>query len=247
MTSAHTPCADGTHVFLRLVLCPGSTIPILKRSITCGLPNHQLSISYRFPILHLSYLDSRKSLLELKDDYGHLPRLKSITVWSSPGLGSFRILDDKELPEIDLTSSLLATCPTPTESFDGSALGLYVEDKFSNATQSPSPEHTHANNFFTYFPGPEKYNILNTDETIKGLSPLHLDDRSPCFRHRLDLHSASSHPGLEGCGWPAGIGMVDLACCLCEVGYCPHVHPPVHTMVRLVTLCSVTVSFITPP
>jgi hypothetical protein len=41
------------------------------------------------------------------------------------------------------------------------ALGLYVVDEFSNATQSPSPECTHVDDFFTYFPELEKYDIPN--------------------------------------------------------------------------------------
>ena len=50
-----------------------------------------------------------------------------------------------------------------------------MADEFSNATQSPSPEYTHVDDFFTYFPELEKYEILNTDDIAEGLDPLHPD------------------------------------------------------------------------
>ena len=123
----------------------------------------------------LSTPNRRKSLPELEDDYGHMSPSSSILNLPGPGPDHTVMDFDQELPEIDLTSPPLATCPTPPELFDGPALGLYVEDEFSNATQSPSPEYTHVDDFFTYFPELEKYDIPNTDETIEGLSPLHPD------------------------------------------------------------------------
>lgn len=79
------------------------------------------------------------------------------------------------------------------------------------------------------------------DKTVEGLGPLHPDDGS-CFCRQLDLHSYQhqAHLGLEGYGWPADIGTVNLE-------YRPHVHPPAHVVVGFVTLCSVTVLFIIPP
>ena len=54
-------------------------------------------------------------------------------------------------------------------------MGLYVVDEFSNAAQSPSPEYTYVNDFFTYFPEFGKYEILNMDNISEGLDPLHPD------------------------------------------------------------------------
>jgi hypothetical protein len=81
----------------------------------------------------------------------------------------------QDLPQIDLTSPPMTTCPTPPDLYDGPALGLYVDDEFSNPVQSPSPEYTHVDDFFTYFPELEKYDIPNTDDTAQDLSPLHPD------------------------------------------------------------------------
>jgi len=55
--------------------------------------------------------------------------------------------------------------PPVPELHDGPALGLYVGDKVSNTAQSPLPEYTHIDDFFTCFPELEKHEILNTDET----------------------------------------------------------------------------------
>ena len=117
----------------------------------------------------------RKSLPELEDDYGHMSPSSSILNLPGPGGDDTVMHFEQELPEIDLTSPPLATCPTPPELYDGPALGLYVADEFSNAAQSPSPEYTHVDDFFTYFPELEKYEIPNTDETAEGPSPLHPD------------------------------------------------------------------------
>ena len=114
----------------------------------------------------------RKSLPELEDDYSHMSPSSSIL--NLPGSeADDTVMDfEQELPEIDLTSPPLTTCPTPPELYDGPALGLYVADEF-NSAQSPSPEYTHVDDFFTYFPELEKYDIPNTDETAEDLSPLH--------------------------------------------------------------------------
>ena len=123
----------------------------------------------------LSTPNRRKSLPELEDDYGHMSPSSSILNLPGPGPDPLVMDFDQELPEIDLTSPPLTTCLTPPELFDGPALGLYVADEFSNATQSPSPEYTHVDDFFTYFPELEKYEIPNTDETSEGLDRLHPD------------------------------------------------------------------------
>lgn len=123
----------------------------------------------------LSTPNRRKSLPELEDDYGHMSPSSSILNLPGPGTDDMVMDFDQELPEIDLTSPPLATCPTPPEIYDGPALGLYVVDEFSNVTQSPSPEYTHVDDFFTYFPELEKYDIPNTDDTVEGLGPLHPD------------------------------------------------------------------------
>lgn len=123
----------------------------------------------------LSTPNRRKSLPELEDDYGHMSPSSSILNLPGPGTDDVVMDFDQELPEIDLTSPPLATCYTPPELFDGPALGLYVADEFSNATQSPSPEYTHVDDFFTYFPELEKYDLPNTDETAEGLDPSHPD------------------------------------------------------------------------
>jgi len=117
----------------------------------------------------------RKSLPELEDDYGHMSPSSSILNLPGSGTDDSVMHFEQDLPEIDLTSPPLVTCPTPPELYDGPALGLYVTDEFSNAAQSPSPEYTHVDDFFTYFPELEKYDIPNTDETTEGLSPLHPD------------------------------------------------------------------------
>jgi len=123
----------------------------------------------------LSTPNRRKSLPELEDDYGHMSPSSSILNLPGPAADDTVMHFEQELPEIDLTSPPLATRPTPPELYDGPALGLYVADEFSNAAQSPSPEYTHVDDFFTYFPELEKYEIPNTDETAEGLSPLHPD------------------------------------------------------------------------
>ena len=123
----------------------------------------------------LSTPNRRKSLPELEDDYGHMSPSSGILNLPGPGTDDTVMDFDQELPEIDLTSPPLTTCPTPPELFDGPALGLYVADEFSNAAQSPSPEYTHVDDFFTYFPELEKYEIPNTDDTAEGLDPLHPD------------------------------------------------------------------------
>ena len=123
----------------------------------------------------LSTPNRRKSLPELEDDYGHLSPSSNILNLPGPGTDDSVMRFDQELPEIDLTSPPLTTCPTPPELFDGPALGLYVTDEFSNAIQSPSPEYTHVDDFFTYFPELEKYEIPNADETTQGLDPSHPD------------------------------------------------------------------------
>ena len=123
----------------------------------------------------LSTPNRRKSLPELEDDYGHMSPSSSILNLPGPGTNDTVMDFDQELPEIDLTSPPLTTCPPPSELFDGPALGLYVADEFSDAAQSPSPEYTHVDDFFTYFPELEKYEIPNTDETVEGLDPLHPD------------------------------------------------------------------------
>ena len=117
----------------------------------------------------------RKSLPELEGDYSHIS--PSSNILNLPGVGIDDTVMDfhQDLPEIDLTSPPLAAYPTPPELYDKPALGLYVADEFSNATQSPSPEYTHVDDFFTYFPELEKYELPNTDETTEGLSPLHPD------------------------------------------------------------------------
>ncbi|KAF9654040.1 hypothetical protein BDM02DRAFT_3182450 [Thelephora ganbajun] len=117
----------------------------------------------------------RKSLPELEDDYGHMSPSSSILNLPGPETDETVIDFDQELPEIDLTSPPLTTCPTPPELYDGPALGLYMADEFSNAAQSPSPEYTHVDDLFTYFPELEKYDIPNTDDSADGLSPLHPD------------------------------------------------------------------------
>jgi hypothetical protein len=123
----------------------------------------------------LSTPNRRTSLPELEDDYGHLSPSSVILNLPGPETDDPVMDFDQELPEIDLTSPPLTTCPTPPELFDGPALGLYVADEFSNATQSPSPEYTHVDDFFTYFPELEKYEIPNADETTHGLDPSHPD------------------------------------------------------------------------
>ena len=117
----------------------------------------------------------RKSLPELEDEHRHIS--PSSTILNLPGSES----DDtvmhfrQDLPEIDLTSPPLTTCPTLPDLYDGPALGLYVDDEFSHAAQSPSPEYTHIDDFFTHFPELEKYDLPNTDDTTEDLSPLHPD------------------------------------------------------------------------
>ena len=123
----------------------------------------------------LSTPNRRKSLPELEDDYSHMSPSSSILNLPGPGPDHTVMDFDQELPEIDLTSPPLTTCPTPPELYDGPALGLYVADEFSNAAQSPSPEYTHVDDFFTYFPELEKYEIPNADETTEGLSSTHPD------------------------------------------------------------------------
>ena len=123
----------------------------------------------------LSTPNRRKSLPELEDDYGHMSPSSSILNLPGPETDNTVMNFDRELPEIDLTSPPLATCPTPPDLYDGPALGLYVADEFSNAAQSPSPEYTHVDDFFTYFPELEKYDLPNTDEATEGLCPLHPD------------------------------------------------------------------------
>ena len=117
----------------------------------------------------------RKSLPELEADYGHMSPSSNILNLPGPGAGDTAMHFDQELPEIDLTSPPLSTYPTPPELYDGPALGLYVADEFSHAAQSPSPEYTHVDDFFTYFPELEKYDIPNTDETAGAMCPLHPD------------------------------------------------------------------------
>ncbi|KAF9793138.1 hypothetical protein BJ322DRAFT_102037 [Thelephora terrestris] len=123
----------------------------------------------------LSTPNRRKSLPDLEDVYRHMS--PSSTILNLPGLGTHDLAMDfhRDLPEIDLTSPPLTTCPTPPDLYDGPALGLYVDDDFSTAAQSPSPEYTHVDDFFTYFPELEKYEIPNTDDTTEGLTPLHPD------------------------------------------------------------------------
>ena len=123
----------------------------------------------------LSTPNRRKSLPELEDDYGHLSPSSSILNLPGPGTDDAVMDFHQELPEIDLTSPPLNACRTPLELIDGPALGLYVADEFSDATQSPSPEYTHVDDFFTYFPELETYDIPNADETAEGLDPLHPD------------------------------------------------------------------------
>lgn len=115
----------------------------------------------------------RKSLPELEDDYGHLS--PSSTILNLPGAETDKTVMGfhQDLPEIDLTSPPRTACHTPPDLFDGPALGLYMDDEFS--IQSPSPEYTHVDDFFTYFPELEKYDIPNTDDTVEGLSPFHPD------------------------------------------------------------------------
>ena len=117
----------------------------------------------------------RTSLPELEDDFGHIS--PSSTILNLPGPGTDNTVIDfhRDLPQIDLTSPPLPTCPTPPDLYDGPALGLYMADEFSNAAQSPSPEYTHVDDFFTYFPELEKYDIPNTDDTTEDLGPLHPD------------------------------------------------------------------------
>ena len=117
----------------------------------------------------------RKSLPELEGDYSHIS--PSSTILNLPGPETDDSVMDfhRDLPEIDLTSPPLTACPTPPDLYDGPALGLYVDDDFSNAAQSPSPEYTHIDDFFTYFPELEKYEIPNTDDPTEGLTPLHPD------------------------------------------------------------------------
>ena len=117
----------------------------------------------------------RKSLPELEDYYGHMSPSPTILNLPGPGPNDTVIDFHQDLPEIDLTSPPLSTCPTPPDLFDGPALGLFMDDDFSNPAQSPSPEYTHVDDFFTYFPELEKYNLPNTDDTPEGLSPLHPD------------------------------------------------------------------------
>ena len=117
----------------------------------------------------------RKSLPELEDYYGHMSPSSTILNLPGPGTNDTVIDFHQDLPEIDLTSPPFTTCPTPPDLFDGPALGLFVDDEFSNPAQSPSPEYIHVDDFFTYFPELEKYNIPNTDDTVEGLSPLHPD------------------------------------------------------------------------
>jgi len=123
----------------------------------------------------LSTPNRRKSLPELEDDYGHMSPSSSILNLPGPGTDDTVMGFHRDLPEIDLTSPPLNTCPTPPELIDGPALGLYVADEFSNITQSPSPEYTHVDDFFAYFPELEKYDIPNTDETFDGLDPFDPD------------------------------------------------------------------------
>ena len=123
----------------------------------------------------LSTPNRRKSLPELEDDYGHMSPSSSILNLPGPGTDHTVMDFDQELPEINLTSPPLTTCPTPPELYGGPALGLYVADEFSDAAQSPSPEYTHVDDFFTYFPELEKYDIPNADDTAEGLSPLDPD------------------------------------------------------------------------
>ena len=117
----------------------------------------------------------RKSLPELEDYYGHMSPSSTILNLPGPGAGDTAVGFHQDLPEIDLTSPPLTTCPTPPDLYDGPALGLFVDDEFSNPAQSPSPEYIHVDDFFTYFPELEKYDIPNADDTEGGLSPLHPD------------------------------------------------------------------------
>jgi hypothetical protein len=117
----------------------------------------------------------RKSLPELEDYYGHISPSPTILNLPGPEADHAAISFHQDLPEIDLTSPPLTTCPTPADLYDGPALGLFVDDEFSNPAQSPSPEYTHVDDFFTYFPELEKYDIPNTDDTAEGLTPLHPD------------------------------------------------------------------------
>ena len=113
------------------------------------------------------------SLPELEDDFGHIS--SSSTIPNLPGPGTDNTVMDFhcDLPEIDLTSPPLPTRPTPPDLYDGPTLGFYMADEFSNAAQSPPPEYTHIDDFFTYFPDLEKYDIPNTDDTAEDLGPLH--------------------------------------------------------------------------
>jgi hypothetical protein len=123
----------------------------------------------------LSTPNRRKSLPELEDYYGHMSPTSTILNLPAPGTEETVIDPHQELSEIDLTSPPFATYPTPPDLYDGPALGLFVDDEFSNPAQSPSPEYTHVDDFFTYFPELEKYDIPNTDDTLEGLSSLHPD------------------------------------------------------------------------
>ena len=117
----------------------------------------------------------RKSLPELEDYYGHMSPSSNILNLPGPDAGDTVADFHQDLSEIDLTSPPLTTYPTPPDLYDGPGLGLFVDDEFSNPAQSPSPEYTHVDDFFTYFPELEKYDIPNTDETAEGFNPLHPD------------------------------------------------------------------------
>lgn len=150
--------------------------PSSPRSPLINIPDLSLDDDddYDTPAL-LSTPNRRKSLPELEDDYGHMSPSSSILNLPGPGTDDTTVGFHRDLPEIDLTSPPLTTCPTPPDLYDGPALGLYVDDEFPNSVQSPSPEYTHVDDFFTYFPELEKYDIPNTDDSVEELGPLHPD------------------------------------------------------------------------
>ena len=108
----------------------------------------------------------RESLPELEDYYGCLS-----TILNLPGPEEDHAVTSfhPHLLEINLTSPLLITCPTPPHLYDGPALGLFADDEFSNPSQSPSPEYTHVDDFFAYSPELEKYDIPNPEDTAESL------------------------------------------------------------------------------